>query len=68
MKVITEADTPKGVLEEMLKRAEHFDLVIVLALNKDSTQCLMTSHESMINKVFLVQFAQSWITRWFEHE
>ena len=68
MKLVIESDTPEGVLKEMLGRAEHFESVMVIALNKDGSQYMQASHTSMINKCFLVSFAQSWVMRWFQAE
>jgi len=68
MKLVVELDTPQGTLQDMLKRAEHFDGVIILGLNKDGSQYLSASRFSMSDKVFLIQFAQSWVNRWFMEE
>lgn len=66
IRAIEHGDTPEGTLKEMLDRAEHFEHVIVIAMNKDGTQYLSASHASMIQKSFLIAFAQAWLTRWFD--
>lgn len=49
----------------MMDRAEHFEGVIVLAMNKDGTQFMATSPLTMESKCFLKCFLDSWILRWF---
>lgn len=57
----------KEILEEALSLSEHFDGVIVIALNKDSTQWLSTSNMNGMQKAFLIQFAQSYMMNWFHN-
>lgn len=68
LKLIEEQDTPEGVLKEMLARVNSFEGVICIALNKDSSQFLMTSRISGSEKALLVAFAQSWMMSWFHNQ
>ena len=64
--VVTDEQTPEGVLKEMQTRAEHFEGVICIALNKDGSQFLMSSRMRGREKAFLIAFAQSWVMDWFD--
>lgn len=75
MKVVNPNETPETVdargvrktLEEMLERAEHFDGVIVIALNQDGSQFLRGSLMNLAEKSLLLAFAQSWLSSLFCH-
>ncbi len=55
----------KDTLQSMLDRADNFDGVVVLALNKDSSQYMVTSNMSHIEKSFLCAFFNSFVSQWF---
>ena len=65
MRIVEAEDTPEGTLKSMLARAESFDGVLIISLNKDGSQYLESSIMSMHQKAFLVAFAQAWLTQWF---
>lgn len=67
IRAVREEDTPEGVLKEMLSRVEHFNGVIVIALNKDKSQFMMSSMMDSMEKSYLLAFAQSWLLGLFEH-
>jgi hypothetical protein len=53
-------------IQEFMDRADNFDGVMLIALNKDSSQFMVTSKMSGIEKAFLVQFANAAMNKWFE--
>lgn len=56
----------KQTLQNMMERAEHFDAVIVIALNKDSTCFMETSTSNALEKMYLIKFAESWAVNWYK--
>jgi len=55
----------KETIEYALSISEFLDGVIIIALNKDTTQWLSTSKMNGMQKAFLIQFAQSYMINWF---
>lgn len=57
----------KETLQSMLDRSDHFQGVIVIALNKDESQFMMTSNMNAQQKSFLMAFAQNFfLKKWFD--
>lgn len=55
-----------GALKEAAEKYPDAEAVMVLVLLKDGGQALIGSRASMYQKVWLVQFAQAWVNRWFD--
>lgn len=55
----------KESLEHFLERADHFDCVLLLAINSDGTLYLKSSEASGMQKCTMVAFAQNYINNWF---
>jgi len=53
------------ILKECLDMSDGLQSVIVLGLFKDSSQMLRTSTMSAMEKAFLAQFLNAWMTQWF---
>ncbi len=53
----------KETLECFLERASSFDGVVLIALNKDGSQYLVTSSMSMYKRAFLKCFFDSWVMK-----
>jgi hypothetical protein len=67
MEIVQHEDTPRGTLELAAKEAveQGWEAVVVIALDKDCRQSIRTSRTSMQEKVFMLQFFQAWISKWF---
>ena len=55
----------KITIEEFLSKADSFDSVMLVAINKDGTQFMKCSTMNQYEKSFLLQFIQSSIFWWF---
>lgn len=58
----------KSTLEDAIKMSDDLSSVIVLGLKKDSSQLLLTSTMSGMEKAFLMSFLNAWMTKWFQLE
>ena len=56
----------KSTLEDAIKMSDDLSSVIVLGLKKDSSQLLLTSTMSGMEKAFLMSFLIAWMTKWFQ--
>ena len=63
---IEEKGDVEKTLEQSLASAKSLGGVMILELNKDGSQRLLTSSLSMHEKAFLVAFAQAYINEWFK--
>lgn len=55
----------KETLQEVLDHVDDIEGVIVLVLNKDGKQELVTSSMNMPDKCFLKAFFDAWTAKWF---
>lgn len=56
----------KQTIEAFLKNSDQFSSVILLGLDKECRQHLMTSSCSGQEKAFMTQFLNAWMNKWFE--
>lgn len=52
-------------IQEFMDRSDNFEGVMLMAINKDSSQFITTSTMSGMQKAFLVQFVNAWMNSWF---
>lgn len=58
----------KETITDFLLRADSFEGVMLVGLNKDGSQFMMSSTMSAMKKCFLISFVQSWLLTWFKHQ
>jgi len=56
----------KETIEDFLNRADQFDAVMLVALNKDGTTYAINSTMTHYEKCFLKVFMDSCVLQWFE--
>lgn len=62
---IKSGGSPETALKEMLAKADQIDCVMIVSINKDGTQFLMTSSVSAMEKCFMKCFMDSYVSKWF---
>lgn len=55
-------------LDLVREHADEIAGIIVIGLNKDGTQSLISSSMSQIERCFLISFANSYVHHWFKPE
>ena len=71
MKIIEFKNKSTETMKELLVKInkldfENIDGLVVLILNKDGTQEILSSNMNMLEKSFLLQTFQSWVNNWFK--
>lgn len=55
----------RETIETMLKNSDNFQAVVILALDKDGSQQILSSSMNAMEKAFLCQFHNAWMNKWF---
>lgn len=62
-----DGDVPE-TLEFVRSHADQIAGIVVIVLNKDGSQSLISSTMSQLERTFLIAFANSYVSRWFSGE
>ena len=62
---IKKDETIKEALDNFTKCVDNYDCVLLVAIQKDGAQILMTSNCNALEKSFMTSTVNAWMNSWF---